>query len=148
MKEGTNTMNKVILIGRLTKDVELRYTPAGHATSTFTVAVDRSMKSVNGEKQTDFIQVSIPPYHEKLAELCSKYLSKGKLASVEGSIQTRTYTDKDGTKRYITEVIGDTVQFLSPKSMDPTSIYTETLGTEVNTATPFDKPVTKGSAAK
>ena len=148
MKEGTNTMNKAILIGRTTKDVELRYTPNGNATATFTLATDREMKNADGSKETDFLNVVIPPYRAKLAELCAKYLLKGKLASVEGEIQGRTYNDASGIKHWITEIIGEKVQFLSPKSMDPTSIYPETLGKEVNTATPFGKPVTKGRASK
>ena len=110
-------MNKVILIGRLTKNVELRYTPAGHATAGFTLAIDRTMKGLTGEKETDFLQINVPPYHDKIAKLCVKYLSKGKLCCVEGSIQTRTYLDKDGVKHYITEVICDNVQFLSPKDI-------------------------------
>lgn|GEM_PF-742548 len=108
--------NRVILIGRLTKDCELRYTNSGNAVCNFTLAVDRSMKNAQGEKETDFIPCSVPPYKSKLAELCANYLSKGKAAAVEGRIQIRTYTDQNNQKHWITEVIVEDAKFLSPKS--------------------------------
>ena len=108
-------LNRVVLIGRLTKDPELRYTPNGNATSSFTLACDRKMKNAQGEKQADFIPVVIPPMRGKLAELCANYLDKGKLAAVEGEIHVRSYDGQDGQKRWVTEVEAESVKFLSPK---------------------------------
>jgi len=105
-------LNRVILIGRLTKDPELRYTPNGVAVTNFTLAVERNFKNAQGEKETDFFSCSV---FKQLAELCANYLAKGKLASVDGRIQIRTYNDKDGQKHWVTEIIGESVQFLSPK---------------------------------
>jgi single-strand DNA-binding protein len=105
-------LNRVVLIGRLTKDPELRYSPSGVAISTFTLAIDRRFKNAQGEKETDFIPCVV---FKQLAEICANYLSKGKLASVDGRIQVRTYNDKDGQKRWVTEVIAEDVHFLSPK---------------------------------
>lgn len=73
------------------------------------------MKNAQGEKETDFIPCSIPPYKAKLAELCSNYLAKGKIAAVDGRIQVRTYNDNNSQKHWVTEVIGEDVRFLSPK---------------------------------
>lgn len=107
-------LNKVVLIGRLTKDPELRYTPAGNATCSFTLACDRQFKNAQGEKETDFLSVNVPPFKKELAELCANYLSKGKIAAVDGSIRVRTY-EKDGQKHWVTEVEAIDVRFLSPK---------------------------------
>ncbi|WMJ80089.1 single-stranded DNA-binding protein [Clostridium sp. MB40-C1] len=102
-------MNKVVLIGRLTKDPELRFTPGnGKAVASFTVAVDRKFSS-SGQKEADFIPVVV---WGKQAEATANYMSKGKLIGVSGRIQTRSYEAKDGTRRYVTEVIADEVQFL------------------------------------
>ncbi len=102
-------MNRVVLIGRLTKDPELKFTPgAGKAVTTFTLAVDRRF-STNGQKEADFIPVVV---WGKQAESTANYMSKGKLMGVGGRIQTRSYEAKDGTRRYVTEVIADEVQFL------------------------------------
>lgn len=105
-------LNRVVLIGRLTKDPELRYTPNGVAVTTFTLAVDRNYKNAQGEKETDFIPCVV---FRQLAELCANYLAKGKLAAVDGRIQVRTYDAQDGQKRWVTEVLGENVRFLSPK---------------------------------
>ena len=113
-------MNKVTLIGRLTKDPELKYTPgAGTAVTTLTLAVDRRFTK-DGQKEADFIPVVI---WGKQAESTAQYVSKGKLLGVAGRIQTRSYDAKDGTKRYVTEVIAEEVQFLefgqkAPANMD------------------------------
>ena len=108
-------LNKWIGIGRLTKPVELRYTQAGNATCSFTLACDRQFKSADGSRETDFINIAVPPFRGKLAELCANYLDKGKLASVVGPVQTRSYEGQDGQKRYVTEIIAEEVKFLSPK---------------------------------
>jgi len=105
-------LNRVVLIGRLTKDPELRYSPSGVAVTNFTLAIDRKFKNAQGERETDFIPCVM---FKQLAELCANYLAKGKLASVDGRIQVRTYNDKDGQKRWVTEVIAEDVHFLSPK---------------------------------
>lgn len=106
-------INKVILIGRLTRDPEVKYLQQGVAVASFTLAVDRTFKNKDGEKEADFIPVVV---WRKTAELCEKYLFKGSLTAVVGRLQTRTYDAADGTKRYVTEVIADEVQFLQPKS--------------------------------
>ena len=102
-------MNVVILIGRLTKDVELRYTQAGKAVATFTLAVDRPFTNQAGERETDFIPVVV---WGKLAEHCANYLGKGRQTAVEGRMQTRSYEDQNGQRRRVTEVVANSVQFL------------------------------------
>ncbi|EJP6473989.1 single-stranded DNA-binding protein [Clostridium sp. FAM 1755] len=102
-------MNKVVLIGRLTKDPELRFTPGnGTAVATFTLAVDRRF-SKDGQREADFIPIVV---WGKQAESTANYMSKGKLMGVSGRIQTRSYEAKDGTRRYVTEVIAEEVKFL------------------------------------
>jgi single-strand DNA-binding protein len=100
--EGEKTMNHVTLIGRLTKDVETRYTQSGKPVATFTLAIDRIGKGANGEKQADYIPCVV---WDKQAEVAGKYLVKGRQTAVEGRIQTRTYDAQDGTKKYVTEVV-------------------------------------------
>ena len=102
-------MNKVTLIGRLTSDPILKYTPgAGTAVTTLTLAVDRRMTKYSDKKEADFIPVVI---WGKTAEATAQYVSKGKLLAVSGRIQTRNY-DKDGHKVYVTEVVAEDVQFI------------------------------------
>lgn len=125
-------MNRVCLVGRLTKDVDLRYTPNGTAVASFTLAVDRNYKNAQGEKETDFIPCVV---FRQLAELCANYLSKGKMAAVDGRIQTRNYDGKDGKKVYVTEVIAENVQFLSPKDKSNESAI-EDFGHEVDIEEP------------
>jgi single-strand DNA-binding protein len=109
-------MNKVVLIGRLTKDPELRFTPGtGSAVTTLTLAVDK-YNTKTGQREADFIPVVI---WGKQAESAANYLSKGSQTAISGRIQTRSYDAKDGTKRYVTEVVADPfggVQFLGSKS--------------------------------
>ncbi len=105
-------LNRIILIGRLTRDPELRFTNSGIAVASFTLAVDRKYKNAAGEKETDFIDIVA---WRQLGETCANYLSKGRLAAVEGSLQIRSYETKDGQKRKAAEVIADSVQFLSPR---------------------------------
>lgn len=121
-------LNRVILIGRLTKDPELRYTPNGVAVCNFTLAIDRNFKNSQGERDTDFINCVV---YRQLAELCANYLAKGKLAATDGRIQVRSYTAQDGQKRWVTEVIAEDVRFLSPKDGGSTG-GTSSLGHEVN----------------
>lgn len=105
-------LNRIVLIGRLTRDPELRYTPNGVAVASFTLAVDRTYKNAQGEKETDFIPCVV---FRQLAELCANYLAKGRLAAIDGRIQVRSYEGQDGQRRWVTEVVGDNVRFLSPK---------------------------------
>jgi len=102
-------LNRVILIGRLTRDPELRYTPSGVAVTQFTVAVDRPLTSQGGEREADFIPVVT---WRQLAETCANYLRKGRLVAVEGRIQVRNYENNEGKRVYVTEVIADNVRFL------------------------------------
>lgn len=111
-------MNKVLLVGRLTRDPELRTTPSGMAVTRFTIAVSQNFTNKNGERGADFINCSA---WGRQADNISKYCHKGTLVSAEGRIRTSSYDAQDGTKRYTTEVVCDTVNFLSPKSGSTTS---------------------------
>ena len=106
-------INRVVLVGRLTKDPELRYTSSNIPVSKFTLAVNRTFAGPSGEREADFIQCVV---WRKQAENLAKFVRKGSLVGVEGRIQTGSYDDKDGIRKYTTEVIGDSVQFLEPKS--------------------------------
>lgn len=101
-------MNKVILIGRLTKDPELRYTQNGTAVCTFTLAVNRAFTK-EGEQSADFINIVV---WGKIGENSAKYLSKGRQVAIEGKLQVRSYDGDDGKKRYVTEVIAERVEFI------------------------------------
>ena len=105
-------MNKAIMIGRITADPEVRVTTTGKKVAVVTLATDRRMKNKDGEKVADFHTVVM---WNKLADLAEKYLFKGDKLCVEGEIQNRTYEAKDGSKRYITEIIADEIEFLTPK---------------------------------
>lgn len=105
-------LNRAILIGRLTKDPELRYTPNGVAVASFTLAVDRPFTNQQGEREADFIPVVV---WRKQAENCANYIGKGRLVAVEGRIQVRTYDAKDGQRRWVTEVVADNVRFLDKR---------------------------------
>ncbi|MDZ3956225.1 single-stranded DNA-binding protein [Bacillus thuringiensis] len=104
-------MNRTILVGRLTKDPDLRYTPNGVAVATFTLAVNRAF-STNGEREADFINIVV---WRKTAENVANYLKKGSLAGVDGRLQSRHYDGQDGKRVYVTEVLAESVQFLEPK---------------------------------
>jgi len=106
------SLNVAVLLGRLCADPELRQTPNGVSVTTFTLAVDRSYTPKGKEKQTDFISVVA---WRGTADFCAKYFTKGQLIAVQGSIQTRKYTDRDGNKRTAFEVVADNVHFAEPK---------------------------------
>ena len=106
-------MNKVFLIGNLTKDPEMRSTQSGVAVCNFTIAVNRRFKNANGKQETDFLNVIA---WRQLAELCGKYLAKGRKVAVTGSIQTRTYEAKDGSKRTAWDIVADEVEFLTAQN--------------------------------
>nr|DAQ49141.1 MAG TPA: Single strand binding protein [Caudoviricetes sp.] len=108
-------MNKLIIIGNLTKDPELSETPSGISYAKFTVAVSRNYTNSDGEKETDFFDITA--WRER-AELCAKYLRKGNKVGIVGSVQFRTYEDEKGNKRKITEVKVDEIEFLTPKSSE------------------------------
>ncbi len=120
-------MNKVILIGRLTKDPELKTIGSGVATVAFSIAVQRSFTNQNGEREADFINCVA---WRRQAENISKYCTKGTQVAVEGRIQTRSYDAQDGTKRYVTEVICDNVTFLGSKG-DKQNSYMPGEGTDL-----------------
>ncbi|HCS73974.1 MAG TPA: single-stranded DNA-binding protein [Clostridiales bacterium] len=102
-------LNKIILIGRLTKDPEMRSTTSNISVTTFMLAVDRSFTNQQGEREADFIPIVT---WRKLAETCARYLTKGRLVAVSGRLQVRSYEDNNGQRRYISEVVADEVQFL------------------------------------
>ena len=106
-------MNRVMLIGRLTAKPELRYTSSNIPFARFSVAVNRTFSNSQGQRETDFINVVV---WRKQAENVCNFLDKGSLVSVEGRLQTGSYDDKDGNKRYSMDVVGDSVQFLESKS--------------------------------
>ncbi|RQW65336.1 single-stranded DNA-binding protein [Listeria sp. SHR_NRA_18] len=111
-------MNRVVLVGRLTKDPELRYTPAGVAVATFTLAVNRNFTNQAGEREADFINCVI---WRKPAENVANFLKKGSLAGVDGKVQTRNYEGQDGKRVYVTEVLAESVQFLEPRGTGATN---------------------------
>lgn len=106
-------INRVVLVGRLTKEPEYRVTPSGVQVATFTLAINRTFTNQNGERQADFINCVV---FRTSAENVNKYLNKGNLAGVEGRLQSRSYENNEGKRVYVTEVVCDSVQFLEPKS--------------------------------
>ncbi|MCT3326980.1 single-stranded DNA-binding protein [Lacticaseibacillus paracasei] len=111
-------LNSVTMTGRLTRDVDLRYTQSGTAVGSFTLAVDRQFKSKSGERETDFVNCQV---WRKSAENFANFTHKGALVGVQGRIQTRTYDDKNGNKVFVTEVIVDSFALLEPKQSSQNS---------------------------
>jgi len=105
-------MNKVILVGNLTRDPELTETPTGVAVCRFSIAVSRDYANSEGNRETDFFNITV---WRGRAEVCGKYLKKGNKVAIVGSIQTRSYEDKDGIKRNVTDIVASEVEFLTPK---------------------------------
>lgn len=105
-------INRVVMVGRLTKDPDLRYTANGVAVANFTLAVNRPFKQ-DGQQQADFIQVQV---WRKQAENAAQYLNKGSLAGIDGRWQTRNFEGQDGKRVYMNELVADSVQFLEPKN--------------------------------
>ncbi|HTD47517.1 MAG TPA: single-stranded DNA-binding protein [bacterium] len=101
--------NRIILIGRLTRDPELRYVPSGAPVANFTLAVDRPFRDQQGNRETDFIDIVA---WRKLAEQVSQYMTKGRMVAVEGRLQLRSYETQDGQKRKVAEVVADGIRFL------------------------------------
>ncbi len=125
-------LNRVILIGRLTRDPELRYTPSGAAVTKMRIAVDRQFANRQGERATDFIDIVV---WQKLAETCANYLSKGRLVAVEGRLQIRSYDDNQGIRRIAAEVVADSVRFLDRakegQASDHSSLGDMSLGEDI-----------------
>ncbi|WP_273854226.1 single-stranded DNA-binding protein [Guptibacillus spartinae] len=105
-------LNRVVLVGRLTKDPELRYTPSGVAVANFTLAVNRPFTNQQGDREADFINIVV---WRRQAENAANFLKKGSLAGVDGRVQTRSYDNSQGQRVFVTEVMAESVQFLEPK---------------------------------
>ena len=110
----SGSINKVILIGRLGRDPEVKYTPSGQAVAKFSIATDETYKDRNGEQQRRTEWHNIVAWR-RLAEICGEYLVKGKLVYIEGRIQTRQWEDREGNKRNTTEIVAREMKMLSPK---------------------------------
>lgn len=122
-------LNRIVLIGRLTRDPDLRYTPSGSAVANFTLAVDRRQVK-DREKETDFIDVVV---WQKLAESCASYIGKGRLVAVDGRLQIRSYENKDGIRVKAAEVVAENVKFLDrPKDAEPRGDAYEPPGGEIS----------------
>ena len=118
-------LNRIIVMGRMTRDPELRRTNSGTAVTSFSLAVDRDFKSQSGEKETDFIDVVA---WRNTAEFVSKYFSKGRMAVVEGRLQLRDWTDKNGNKRRSAEIVADNVYFGDSKRDGGDTVQSEPQG--------------------
>lgn len=116
------SVNKVILVGNLGKDPELRYTPSGAAVATFSLATTERFKDRDGNRQEKTEWHNVVAWRQ-LAEICGKFLHKGKQVYIEGKIQTRSYDDRDGNKRYITEIVADQMQMLGSRNDDQGGNY-------------------------
>jgi single-strand DNA-binding protein len=125
-------LNRVVLVGRLTKDPELRYTPNGTAVANFTVAVNRPFANQNGDREADFINCVI---WRKQAENLANYMKKGSMVGIDGRIQTRSFDGQDGKRVFITEIVAESVQFLESKSSEGSkSSYQQHSNTNQNEA--------------
>ena len=120
-------LNRVVLMGRITQDLELKSTQSGVSVLSFTVAVERSFTKQGEEKQTDFI--SCVAWRQQ-AEFISKYFGKGRMIAIEGNLRTRTYEDKNGSKRYVTEVYVDNVSFTGEAKQDGNNSKNATVQTK------------------
>lgn len=127
-------MNIAVLQGRLTKDVEVRYTDTGKVIANFTLAVNRPFADKDGQREADFIPVVL---WNKTAEVAGNNVHKGDRLAVVGRIQVRNYTDKNGAKRYVTEVVGDKIEFIEPKHKTADTANMSEFGAEVTEDIPF-----------
>ena len=136
-------VNKVILIGRLGQDPEVRYTPSGQAVANFTMATSENWTGKDGQKQerTEWHRIVV---WGRLAELCKDYLRKGRQVYIDGKLQTRSWDDKEGKKRYTTEIVANTVQFLgtAPDKVETTDSNIESNQPETTNIPPFEPNVT------
>ena len=110
-------LNKCAFIGNLTKDPELRFTPSGDAICTFSIACNEKYKNKQGEQQEVVEYVNVVAWRQ-LAEICGKYLVKGKQIYIDGKMKTRSYDDRDGNKKYITEIVANDMKMLGSKNQD------------------------------
>jgi len=122
-------VNKVILVGRLTRDPEVKNTTTGKAVATFTLAVDRRFKNKDGQKEADFVPIVV---WGKQAEFAGQYLSKGSQIGVSGRLQVRSYDAQDGQRRYVTEVVADEINFLSSSRKDSTTGFQQASAPQSN----------------
>lgn len=127
-------MNKIILLGRLVKEVECRYTNGGKCVASFTLAVNRPFKGADGKYEADFIPVVL---WDKTAEVVANNVKKGQRLLVEGRLQIRSYDAQDGSKRWVTEVVGSSVEFIEKKEAGSTESGFEDMGKAV----PFDEEI-------
>lgn len=127
-------MNIAVLQGRLTKDVEVRYTDTGKVIANFTLAVNRPFADKDGRREADFIPVVL---WNKTAEVAGNNVHKGDRLAVVGRIQVRNYTDKNGAKRYVTEVVGDKIEFIEPKHKTADTANMSEFGVEATEDIPF-----------
>ena len=138
-------LNQVVLIGNLTRDPELRYTPDGTPVTSFTIAVNRPFTNRQGEREADFVPIVV---WRKRAETCSEYLIKGSQVAVEGRLQVRNYEDKDGIKKWVTEVVARSVDFLQRlKKQFPSQISEEENENEINSVTLVEGEKGNGTAS-
>ena len=128
-------MNKVFLIGRLTRDPELRYTGSNTAVATFSIAVNRNFQNQQGEREADFINIVV---WRKQAENVKNFLTQGSQVAIDGRIQTRSYDDQNGQKRYVTEVVADNVEFLGSKGSSSNSNNMNSSAGGKTEPTPYD----------
>lgn len=127
-------INRVVLVGRLTKDVELRYTTSGAAVGSFSLAVNRQFTSANGERETDFINAVI---WRKPAENLAQFTHKGSLIVIDGRLQTRNYEDKQGKRVYVTDVVVDNFSLLEPRQGGQAPQQVQQAPTTNQNANPF-----------
>ena len=128
-------LNHITIMGRLTKDPEMRRTGSGVAVTSFTIACDRDFKGNSGEKETDFIEITA---WRNTAEFVSKYFTKGRMAVVSGRLQIRSWTDKDGNKRKSAEVVADNVYFADSKKEESSGYQP---GSNAQNYAPFSEPL-------
>jgi len=126
-------LNRIILIGNLTRDPELKYTTTGTPLATFGLAVNRRIKNAQGEREVDFFNIIA---WRQTAEFVSQYASKGKKACVEGRVQNRNYVGQDGIKRYVTEVVADNVELLDSRDASGSAASAESQGETAPPPTP------------
>lgn len=130
-------LNRVVLIGRLTRDPEMRFTPSGVAVANFSIACQRPFTNAQGEREVDFIDVVA---WRKQAENCSQYLRKGHMAAIDGRLQIRSYETQDGQRRKVAEVVADSVEFLTrpqAASAGPDAFEPEPAGETYEGGAPF-----------
>lgn len=131
-------MNKVIILGRLTKDPEVRYTQMGKVVASFTLAVNRPFKGQDGQQEADFIPVVL---WGKTAETVGNYVHKGQRLIVEGRLQIRSYEANDGSKRWVSEVIGNSIEFIEKRENNGSTNYNSGGFDSFGQSVPFDEEI-------